>query len=76
MYGTFFIRSLFSVYFSPSYLIISRLGPFRLDLFLFAVSTASFFVSSILAIEFRFALLNCIIVLPVFGSIPYMYSTR
>ena len=65
MYGTFFIRSLFSVYFSPSALIVSRLGPFQLTLFLFvvpfrlalslfAVSTASFSFSSIPVIEFRF----------------------
>ena len=66
-----FYRSLFSVYFGLSVLIVSQLGPFRLALFLFTVSTASFSISSIPLLSF--ALRNCMIVLHVFGSIPYTY---
>ena len=70
-----FIRSLFSVYFSRSTLNVSRLGPSRLALFPFTVCTLCFSISSILALEFRFAELYYRLALPFFRSVPYCTVT-
>ena len=66
------IRSIFSVQFSRSALIVSRLGPSQLALFPFTVSTACFSISGILTLEFCFVELYYCLALPIFRSVPYV----